>query len=344
MAVGKILFLYNAVPDVRQQKYSPGLVTFSQIELLSQALTETGNQVIHLNLRRPEQLRDFIQAKGPFSIVFCIAEGFLDLPATIADGSGAAWIRRMLVDLGVEATHSTATAMEVCWHKDRTHQALKLFDIPTPEHVVIQPEPKLLEQQLEQVGQELSFPLFVKPAVGGTSVGIYEQSLVNDPQELAAQVRILLWEFKNVPILVETYLPGREYTVGVIGNREKLVPPIIAFPTDQKVRTRKVKRNRDESKLEKITAGDPLYQLLSELAINVFEAVGAQDVLRIDFREDAYNKPMVIDVNGSPALTPTASLAFMAAWAGLSYSEFVRLLLNVALERVYGQADGQEIA
>ena len=60
MAVGKILFLYNAVPDVRQQKYSPGLVTFSQIELLSQALTETGNQVIHLNLRRPEQLRDFI--------------------------------------------------------------------------------------------------------------------------------------------------------------------------------------------------------------------------------------------------------------------------------------------
>lgn len=342
MAVGKILFLYNAVADAEKRGYFPQLMSCSQIDVFSEVLNNTGHQVVQLNLRSPEQLRDFVRTNGPFNIAFCIAEGFLDLPAAIADGSGAAWVRRVLADLGVEATHSAAPTMEVCWYKDRTHQALSRLGLPIPQYCVIRPELESLKQQLQSIEQEMTFPLFVKPAAGGTSVGISERSLVSTPQELGAQVHSLLREFKNLPVLVETYLRGREYTVGVMGNRDKLVLPIIAFPLDQKVRTLRTKRNGDKSGQEKIAAGDPRYRLLSGLAVDVFDAVGAQDVVRIDFKEDGEGKPVVIDVNGSPALTPSASLAQMAAWAGFSYQQFIELFINIALERVCGQVDSMK--
>ena len=344
MAIGKVLFLYNAVIDTGLRGYVPQLMSYAQIEGFNSALTKTGHQIIHLNLRSPEQLKDLIRSQESISIAFCIAEGFLDLPMSIAEGSGAARVRRVLADAGLQVSHSPATAMETCWHKDRTHQALRLYDIPTPDYCVIQPESDSLEQQLRLTVDKLSFPLFVKPAAGGTSVGISDRSLVSSPDELAVQVQALRWEFKNLPILVEEYLPGREYTVGVIGNSDKLVLPIIAFPPGQKIRTLKVKRKRAQYSQEKIGAGDSRYKILSELAANVFDAVGAQDVLRIDFREDAAGNPMVIDVNGNPALVPTASLAQMAQWAGLTYDQFIGLLLNISLARVYGEIDGKEIA
>lgn len=335
----RILFVYNAVADAKKRGYFPQLMSFSQIDVFNKALDNTGYKGVHLNLRSPEQLRDFVRMNGPFSIAFCIAEGFLDLPASIADGSGAARVRRVLDDLGVQATHSTAPTMEVCWHKDRTHETLSRFGIPIPRHFVIRPEMESLEKQLQSIEQKMIFPLFVKPAAGGTSVGISERSLVSTPQELAAQVHTLLREFKNLPVLVETYLPGREYTVGVMGNRDnKLVLPIIAFPLNQKIRTVAAKKMGDRLGEEIITAGDPSYQWLSELATGVFDAVGAQDVLRIDIKKDGEGNPAVIDVNGSPALTPSASLAQMAVWAGFSYNDFIKMFISIALERVYEQA------
>lgn len=344
MVKGKILFLYNAVADAKKRGYFPQLMSFSPIDVFSEALNNTGYQVVPLNLHNPEQLRDFVRTKGPFSIAFCIAEGFLDLPVSLADGSGAARVRRVLDDLGVEATHSTASTMEVCWHKDQTYQALRRFGILTPRYFVIQPGKGLLEQQLQSIEQKMTFPLFVKPAVGGTSVGISERSLVSTPRELAVQVYTLLKEFKNLPILVETYLAGREYTVGVMGNREKLVLPIIAFPLSQKIRTTTAKKMGSKSGREIISVGDSRYQQLSELAIGVFDAVGAQDVLRIDIREDCEGNPAVIDVNGNPAMTPSASLAQMAAWAGFSYDYFMELFLNIALKRVYKSANMPDVA
>lgn len=85
--------------------------------------------------------------------------------------------------------------------------------------------------------------------------------------------------------------------------------------------------------------GDPTYRQLSKLVTGAFDAVGAQDVLRIDIREDSQGNPIIVDVNGTPAMTPSASLAQMAGWAGFSYNYFVELFLNIALERVYAHAD-----
>ncbi|NLG87583.1 MAG: hypothetical protein GX489_10285 [Firmicutes bacterium] len=338
---GRILFMYNAVAEAQRHGYFTECMTFTQIDIMGEALGQTGHEVVHLNLQSPEQLKQVVRMDGPFTIAFCIAEGFLDLPISLVDGSGAAWVRHVLEDLNVAATHSDAATLDICRHKDRTYKALNRFGLAVPPHVVIRPGADSLEKQLHTIERKLSFPLFVKPAGGGNSVGISERSVVRNFAELTSQVDALLGEFGDFPLLVETYLPGREYTVGIMGNRDKLVLPIIAFPFEQKIRTLAAKRAADGDRpgQEIITIGDPLYHKLSKLTAAAFDAVSARDVLRIDIREDSEGNPIIIDVNAIPTMTPSASLPQMAAWAGFSYDCFIELFLNIALERVYGQTD-----
>ena len=88
---------------------------------------------------------------------------------------------------------------------------------------------------------------------------------------------------------------------------------------------------------EVITSEDPRYWRLYKLAVDTFHAVGAQDILRIDVREDESGTPMVIDVNGTPSLSPSGSLPYMAAQTGISYDDLLAYILNTALERVYSK-------
>ncbi|MFY9604500.1 MAG: hypothetical protein WBJ39_03070 [bacterium] len=335
----RILFLYNAVAEEERHGHYGECMTFAQAAKIGQALVEGGHQVLHLNLRSPVQLEEFLRAHGPFTIAFCIAEGFLALPSTLFDGTGTPWVRKILEKRGVPATHTSVAGMEVCRNKDETYQALAANNIRVPAHFTIRPEAGSIDQQLKAIEEMMQFPLFVKPCGGGNSIGISEKSIVNNPRELEEQVYFLLEDLGDLPILVETYLPGQEYTIGIIGNEEKTVLPILAFPRDEKVRSFQVKKTSFTRRHEQeiITAEDPRYWRLYKLAVDTFAAVGAQDILRIDVREDSYGTPMVIDVNGTPTLTESSSLPYMAAQAGFSYSELINHILDTALERVYGQ-------
>jgi D-alanine-D-alanine ligase len=343
---GGILFVYNAVADAKRHGYFTECLTFTQVGLIGEVLDKTGLKVVHLNLQSPEQLADVVRREGPFIIAFCLAEGFLDIPLSLVDGSGAGWVRRILDDLEVEATHCAAPTLDICRHKDQTHKILSRFNLPVPQHFTVRPGIDSLEKQLKIIEETMTMPLFVKPAGGGSSVGISDRSLVRTYKELASQVYTLLREFGDSPILVEKYLPGREYTVGIMGNKDKLVLPIIAFPLDEKVRTLESKRMGDEDRVgqEIIAIGDPRYYRMSKLVVDAFEAIGARDVLRIDIREDSEGNPVIIDVNALPTMTPSASMAQMALWAGFSYDYFIELFLNIALERVHGHADVADVA
>ena len=337
--------MYNAVAEADRHGYFTECMTFTQMGIIGEVLGQTGHEVVHLNLQSPEQFEHVVRMEGPFTIAFCIAEGFLDLPISLVDGSGAAWVRHVLEDLGLEATHSDATTLDICRHKNKTHRALSRFGLAVPPYFVVGPGVDSLQQQLRTVEDKMTFPLFVKPAGGGNSVGISDRSLVHTSAELTSQVYSLLREFGDFPLLVEPYLPGREYTVGIMGNKDKLVLPIIAFPLEQKVRTLAAKKAADANRTvqEIVAAGDSRYQQLAELTAAAFDAIGARDVLRIDIREDGAGNPIIIDVNAIPTMTPSASLAQMADWAGFSYDYFIGLFLNIALERVYGQADVTDV-
>jgi len=306
---------------------------------IARALVHGGHEVVLLNVRSPVQLEEFIRSHGPFTLAFCIAEGFLALPSSLFDGSGTPWVRRILEKRGVPTTHTSVAGMEICRHKDETYQVLAANNIRVPAHFIIRPEAGSLEQQLKAIEEMMHFPLFVKPCGGGNSIGITEKSIVTNPRELEEQVYFLLEDLGELPISVETYLSGQEYTIGIIGNEEKTVLPILGFPRDEKVRSFAVKKasfaRRHEQ--EVIKPDDPRYWRLYKIAVDTFTAVGAQDILRIDVREDSNGIPMVIDVNGTPTLTETASLPYMAAQAGFTFTKLINFIVDTALERVYGQ-------
>ena len=121
----KVLFVYNAVPDDKRINCYSECITMNNVVQISHILSRKGYEIVHLNLRSPAQLQEFIYTKGPFLIAFCIAEGFLALPSTLYDGSGTPWVRQLLENISIPATHSSAAAMRICRNKDETYRVLR---------------------------------------------------------------------------------------------------------------------------------------------------------------------------------------------------------------------------
>lgn len=334
----RILFLFNGVaPEERCGHYGE-CMTPAEVSRMLLGLGRSGHQVVPLNVRSPYQLREFVPSSGSWDLAFCIAEGFLALPSTLYDGSGTPWVRHILEELGVPCTHSGAVTMEVCRHKEETYRRLAETGIRAPAHFILRPEAAPLERQLLAIREMMHFPLFVKPAGGGNSIGITAQSVVHGESELESRVREVLQQLGEHPVLVETYLPGQEYTVGLVGNQEPVVLPVLGFPQGTGVRTFRVKKHTRLEDLEVLQQRDPRFWKLYKIAVDTFAAVGARDLLRIDLKEDAHGNPLVIDVNGTPTLTDTASLPYMARHRGLAYDDLMALLLETALARMEQEA------
>ena len=158
---------------------------------------------------------------GPFTISFCIAEGFLALPSTLFDGSGTPWVRRIL-EKWVPTTHSSVTGMEICRHKDETYQVLAANNIRVPAHFIIRPDAGSIDQQLMAIEEMMHFPSLSNP-VPGQQHWNHRKSIVSNPESFNCRCTpsCKIWENS---LSVETYLSGQEYTIGIVGNEEKRFP------------------------------------------------------------------------------------------------------------------------
>jgi D-alanine-D-alanine ligase len=318
----RIAFVYNWVPDRLHRGLLVECASGETITAIEQALLQGGNEIISINLTSQAHLHAVIEDKRP-DFAFCIAEGFLDQPGTLYNGSGAALVRRRLAQLGVPASHSSPEAMERCRNKEQTYRILQAQGVACPWHLFLEGE------SLPDIPQS-RFPLFVKPAGGGNSIGIDRGSVVGNSRQLVRRIRAVTRSLGPVSFVAEQYLPGPEYTVGVVGNAAPVVLPAIAF--GREIRTAKVKR-REVGKPRIIQPREELFLQLRELALKSFFALGCADAIRVDIKADSAGNLYVIDVNGTPSLAPAASLAQMAAAAGLEHGEFLNLLLYYGLER-----------
>ena len=109
----------------------------------------------------------------------------------------------------IPCTFSDSLSLAICLDKGRTKEILKLAQIPTPEYQVLAPE--------TNIETAIAFPFFLKPLYEGTSKGINEKSVVYTQDEFVARIK-WLWSEYSQPILLEKYLPGREFTVGILGT------------------------------------------------------------------------------------------------------------------------------
>lgn len=329
----KILFIYNWVePILKKDKFIECASTLT-IENISKALVQSGYEIIHLNLLNQEQLKTAVKVYNPF-FAYVIAEGFLDYPETLFDGLGSSMVRELLEEMNVPYTHSSPEGMTYCRNKDITSKILRENNISVPNFFVL-PEATQLNNYINFLEELIAYPVFVKPTGGGSSIGIDETSIVKNRDELINKVDYLKISLNNPSVIIEKYLPGREYTIGVIGNTRNIVLPIIAFPNNYLVRSYNIKKAEADNKsnLEIIYFDNTIYQQLYPIAIETFSALKARDLVRIDIKRDINGNPMVIDVNGTPSLASGGSLVFMSEQIGITYPELINLILGEALQR-----------
>lgn len=334
--IKNILFVYNQVSHRERKGLFRECILTEDVDAIRQALIETNNNILSLDLLTPEQLDEFISKHQPIDLAFVLAEGYKNIPYTFYSGHGAAMVRRQLNKFYVPCAFSDIESMENCRNKDLTYLKLKEKNIPIPGYFVFDTHLRFNRIKLLSQIKKIGFPLMIKPAGGGDSIGITPKSVVHNLQELKDRFLCLKKELGPEKLIIEKYLPGREYTVGVLGSKpKKYILPIIAFPKDHGIRYTSLKKKeyKMREKFEIIYRDDERFKKLAQIAINTFDAVGASDAIRVDFMEDELGNIYVIDVNGTPALSLTGSLTFMASKIGFTHNQLIKLIFYESVVR-----------
>jgi D-alanine-D-alanine ligase len=269
-------------------------------------------------------------------IVFNIAEGQYG-------ESRESQIPALLEMLRIPYTASGPMTLAISLNKGLTHQLLSVNGVPvSPFQVIADADVRL--------SRELNFPLVVKPVAEGSGKGIRSNSLVKDEQSLRRQVT---WVTKtyNQPAIVEEFLPGREFTVGLIGNDEPTVLPIVEIFFDKlpsgssPLYSYEAKWIWDVPKkhLEIFRCpadmSERLEKEIKRITVKAFKVLNCRDVCRIDLRLDINGRPHILDVNPLPGVIPNpdahSCLPEAARAAGYTYHQLILTILWHALKR-YG--------
>ena len=294
-------------------------------------------------LSADDSLFDTLRKYRP-DICFNIAEG-------IMGDSRESQVPAILEMLRIPYTASRVLANAVGLDKTMTKRVWRDHKLPTA------PFQEFLTGY-EPLDTGLEFPLFVKPAREGTGMGMDAGSIVHSEAELRERVEWVIASYHQ-PALVEAYLPGREFTVGVLGRadaaRWTLMPQlypnkdgfhrfnILEVETQQSITPGVY--GHDAKSLNFGEAGIPAFycpanvspelaEELNLLAIRAHQAVGALDVSRVDVRMDAYGRPLLLEINTLPGLSPGFSdLCVLSNAEGLSYTELILEILYLGASR-----------
>ncbi|MDQ7794327.1 MAG: D-alanine--D-alanine ligase [bacterium] len=301
------------------------------IHAVADALRQAGHQVIHIEA--DELAWPLLRETRP-DIVFNLAEGR-------HGPSREAQFPALLDLMGIPYTGSGVLTLALSLDKAMAKRLFQAEGVPTPAFEVVPPG------AIPRV-DHLSYPLFVKPAHEGSSMGIGPSSVVRDELALAPAIANIHRWYRQ-PALVEEFLEGREFTVGILGNRDPYFFPIIEVNFDPcpaehgRVYSYHFKQHWDDWKYYRCPAPvtDAEAALLRATALRASRALGCLDVTRVDLRLDSEGTPNVLEVNPLPGMCPGFSdLPRMAEVAGMTYSELVIRILESARER-YGLVQTQ---
>ncbi len=227
-------------------------------------------------------------------------------------------VQELLEAAGIAFTGSDARGSRLAMDKDESKRRLREAGVPTPDWVCWpagQPEIS-----------ELGLPLIVKPSRVGSTVGL---SLMSDPSELDAAVgKALTFDDQ---VILERFLPGREYTAGVLGGQAlgvgEIIPPDVIFDFHSKYTPGRAQE------VFPAEIDEDLENRFLELALAAHEALALRDFSRVDFRLDATGSPCCLEVNTLPGMTPTSLLPQSAAVFGISFEELCARMIGLALNR-----------
>jgi D-alanine-D-alanine ligase len=303
------------------------------IAAVESALSHLGKVVrLEANEDFPEKLR---QTRP--DIVFNIAEGLHGV-------NREAQVPAICEFFGIPYSGSDPFTLSLCLDKARTKETLTFHGIPTPRFAVVE-----APGEIESRTANLKLPLFVKPLHEGSSKGITDANLCRDRGHLGKQIRFLLENY-NQPVIVEEYLPGKEFTCAVLGNgAEATVLPIVGMNFDTLPDgaipiysfDAKFVWDRPEKPLDifqcpaRITK--ELQASIQRVTLGAFNVLGCRDWARVDVRLDAAGVPNVLEVNPLPGILPdpadNSCMPKAARAAGIGYDELIHSCLKYAAAR-----------
>lgn len=284
-------------------------------------------QALGYQTERIGHVRALVQrlAKGDrWDLVFNIAEGLYGL-------GREALVPALLDAYQIPYTFSDPMVLALTLHKGMTKHVIQNLGIPTPDFAVV-----TTLAEIDRVN--LPFPLFAKPVAEGTGKGITAASKIRSPDDLRQVCQHLLTTFRQ-PVLIETFLPGREFTVGLIGTGPDAraigaMEVILKEHAEQDVYSYHNKSHY-QGIVDYALVTDAVAQHAQKVALAAWRGLGCRDAGRIDLRVDATGVPNFIEVNPLAGIRPAYSdLCILCDFVGISYQELIRQIMNSALQRM----------
>jgi D-alanine-D-alanine ligase len=308
------------------------------IREIAEALEAGGHRVVHLPY--DAGLFAALERSRP-DVVFNLAEGW-------GDRNRESIVPAMLEYLGIPYTGSDPLTLGCALDKHWSKLLVTQAGLPTARSFKVSPG-AAIPADLGGV----RFPMFVKPNAEGSSKGIRFSSKVTSLSELEAMVEWVHQTYDQ-PALVEEYLPGREFSIGLLGNGHRLrslplvavrpgkdVPEVAlgADPANEFIYSYEVKHLNLETAECPATVPDALMQRIEDLAMAVWQVFECRDVARVDFKLDIDGEPSFLEINPLPSLSREWSfLALEGRAVGLDYSALILSILDECLIRC-GLAD-----
>lgn len=297
--------------------------TPTTIQAIRTAIESYGHEVVELEATT--DLPVSLTAAG-IDACFNIAEG-------IQGRNREAQVPALLELLNIPYTGSDPAALALALDKALAKRMVRAAGFPTPDFFV-------MASARERLPKGFGFPAIVKPVAEGSSKGVLGSSVVDNEQRLREVAKEIVGRYGQ-GALVEAFLPGREFTVGLLGERRpRVLPPMeIIFPDasqfpvysfDHKVAADQQIRYQCPAEVD-----PPLLKEIERVARGVFTALGCRDVARVDLRLDARGRVHFIEINPLPGLTPAWSdLCMIATAAGMDYRQLIGEILAPTIRRL----------
>jgi len=293
--------------------------TIEGIEHVLQGLGYDTDRIGHI-----QRLAERLVKGDRWDLVFNIAEGL--------KGFGReAQVPSLLDAYNIPYTFSDPLALSLSLHKGMFKRVIRDLGIPTPPFYIVESETDIKKVTLP-------FPLFAKPVSEGTGKGISIMSKIHNHSELSNTCLNLLDKF-NQPVLVETFLPGREFTVGIVGtgDNSRCIGIIEVYFKDNAaggIYSFSNKENYSEV-IEYRPVNGHIGEMVKQMAMLVWRGLGCRDAGRIDLRIDSNGVPNVMELNPLAGLNPRHSdLPIICNMYGISYFDLIRMIMDSAIKRV----------
>lgn len=307
------------------------------VNKLKAALDEANYQVKFLDQHK--KFIDYLRQHQPEFVFNLCDEGYNNL------ATQELHVPAILEMFNIPYSGAGPACLALCYNKAIVRAVAQSLDIPVPLETYYDPSDQAAN--LPSI-----FPALIKPNLGDSSIGITKDAVVYDSESLVAYLDQLKTALPNIPILIQEFLSGPEYSVGLIGNPENFTPlPILTVDYSQlpeelpKILGYESKWEPTSpywNKIQYVAADldNETERRLIDYSTLLFERLGCRDYARFDFRADAQGEIKLLEANPNPGWCWDGKLNLMASLLGKTYAELLTMIIESALDRIHRSSMG----